>query len=1135
VNGSIRSSLHIVAILALLTVLVGSPALKSQAAGVQRVKFTSGSSYLIVEVLDDDLVHFEISGQGPGPDTTAALFSTPMIAKTGYAGPASFTQSGSTLETAELRVAVDSASLCVTMTDKTKAQALTTICPHDLAAATKGLTLTPGAMQNVYGLGAQFFNTADGANGDWVGRSRTSGSSYGNVMSGDGAAGGAVGNVQVPVLYAVGPNSLNYGLFVDHVYKQQWNFVSSPWRLDTTGDQIRWYFMGGPNLPDLRQDYLELTGRPPVPPKQAFGLWVSEYGYDNWAELEGKLATLRSNAFPIDGFVLDLQWFGGINSTDNTRMGTLSWDLSKFPDPAAKLAAYRANEGLGIIPIEESYIGKGLAEHADLQSRGYLVRQADGATPVYLTGNPWWGKGGMIDWTNDAAGDYWHDTKRAPLIRDGVIGHWIDLGEPEMFDATDWTAGVLTGKHDHAAYHNVYNLKWAESIARGYARTSPTKRPFMLARSGAAGIQRFGAALWSGDIGSDIRNIPLQQNAQMHMSLSGIDYYGSDIGGFHRSGDVSVSYTQWLATSVWTDVPVRPHVNNLCGCNETAPDRVGDTAANRANLRQRYELTPYYYSLAHRAYRYGEPIVPPLVYYYQNDPNVRELGSQKLIGRDLLVATASGSGVTQTGVYLPAGDWVDYYTNTWLSSAGQTFAGQPTVRDGKFQLPAYARAGAIIPKMYVDDKTMNVLGKRTDGSAHTELIARVYAAPAASSFTLYEDDGETTGYQSGAVRTTDISQQLSGSAATVTVAASAGTYAGAPSTRDNVVELVANGSNATAVSMNGAALTQHGSRAAFDAAASGWYKAGANLVIAKSGPQSVSSAKTFVFTLGGSNPTATPITPTATPTPPPGTLPVSFSVGSVTVGANESVYVVGNASALAGWDTAQAIPLIRSGGGIWSGTVFLPASASIEYKYIKKDSAGAVTWEPNGNRIFAMPASGSVTRNDSWGTLATPTPGGPSPTPTYTPTPTRTPTSTPTPTRTSTSTPTPTPGGPSPTPTHTPTPTRTPTSTPTPSASSVTFICDNGTTVLGQSVYVVGNIAQLGSWAPQSAIKLDPNGPYPRWTGLISGLPLNTAIEWKCIKRWETGDTSTVIQWEPGANNTFTTTPGFSGPVYGAF
>ena len=77
---------------------------------------------------------------------------------------------------------------------------------------------------------------------------------------------------------------------------------------------------------------------------------------------------------------------------------------------------------------------------------------------------------------------------------------------------------------------------------------------------------------------------------------------------------------------------------------ETAPDRIGDKTSNQANVRQRYELSPYTYSLAYRAYLFGEPVAPPLVYYYQNDPNVRQTGDEKLLGRDLLVGVVTGEG-----------------------------------------------------------------------------------------------------------------------------------------------------------------------------------------------------------------------------------------------------------------------------------------------------------------------------------------------------------------------------------------------------------------------------------------------------------------------------------------------------------
>lgn len=102
--------------------------------------------------------------------------------------------------------------------------------------------------------------------------------------------------------------------------------------------------------------------------------------------------------------------------------------------------------------------------------------------------------------------------------------------------------------------------------------------------------------------------------------------------------------------------------------------------------------------------------------------------------------------------------------------------------------------------MYVDERTMNVLGQRSDGSTRNELIARVYAAPIPTSFTLYADDGEITAYQNGAFRTTAVAQQRAadGTAASVSVAAADGTYQGAPASRSTVVELVTNGMQARA-------------------------------------------------------------------------------------------------------------------------------------------------------------------------------------------------------------------------------------------------------------------------------------------------------------------------------------------------
>lgn len=920
-------------------------------AAVQRVQFTGTTGYLVVEFLDDDLVHFEM-GAGTAPGAGTAIPVTDQISKTNYPGPSTFSQTGNTLSTAGLRVAVDTSTLCATVSDLTRNPVLVlqTVCPRNLGAAWKGLSFTKGSMQNAYGLGEQFF-TGGSADGDWDGRTRSSAGSFGNAMLYD-ADNGPVANTQIPVLYAVGANNANYAMFVDQVYKQNWDLTADPWTMDTYGDQLRWYVMSGSDLPDLRRDYLELSGRPPVPPKKAFGLWDSEFGYDNWSEIDTLLASMRSDGFPIDGFMLDLNWFGGVTQgSDSTKMGTLQFDTTNFPNAGSKIADYRDTKGIGLMTIEESYIGKALAEHTTMANQGYLVRAGcSTCTPTYLTSNDWWGRGGMIDWTNPAAGAYWAQNKRAPLVNSGIIGHWLDLGEPEMYDGNDWTQGVLAGKHAHADYHNLYNLEWAKSVAAGYTAANSTQRPFMLARTGAGGIQRFGAAMWSGDIGSKLTALGSQQNVQMQMSMSGIDYFGSDVGGFRRemlNSDLNELYTQWFANSAWFDIPLRPHTENLCNCFQTSPNKIGDTASNLANLRQRYELTPYYYSLAQQASVTGDPVVPPLVWGYQNDPNVREMGNEKLIGKNLLVAVIAGANERQRNVYLPAGTWFDYRTNSKYVSTGQWFNNVPAYVNGKFQLPVFARAGAVLPTMFVDDKTMNVFGKRTDGTTRNELRTKVYPSAAASSFPLVEDDGITTAYQGGAKRTTTIGQTISGSTRTVTIGAASGTYSGAPSSRDSVVELITDGTQASAVTLGGAVLTPRANKAAFDAATTGWYNAGGNLVVAKTGALAVSSAKTLVFTLGQATVSAS----------------ITCQNGATTSG--QSVYALGSVTSMGAWSATDAVKLNPTNYPTWTGPISnLPPNSTVEWKCVKRQEAGVPNtvdaYQPGPNNSFSTPASGSA-------------------------------------------------------------------------------------------------------------------------------------------------------------------------------
>jgi len=833
-----------------LASLVGCHA--DQPGGVRRIANVSDGRRLTVEVLADDLLHFELCRADGATQANSPIPTTPMIFRTEFQGPRKFRQTASnTWETRDLRIAVDSKSLQVAVTNisRTPSAELAGFCRISLGDDATVLAIESPSAQAVYGLGEQF-NAPGQSDGNWLGRVRAPGNEFGNALVDYDNRTGCVGNAQFPVMYALGDDGRSYALFVDHLSAQRWDFTGGPWRLETRGEPIRWYLMAGPDLADLRKDYLELTGRPPVPPKKAFGLWVSEYGFDDWAELEDHWTTLRANGFPVDGFVLDLQWFGGVTGeSPDSRMGSLTWDEKSFPAPAAKIAELRDKCGVGVIPIEEPYICEGLPEFATLKERGFLPTASPQGEPICFSS--WWGKGSLMDWTNPSAGEYWHDLKRRPLIDAGVAGHWTDLGEPERFAPSALYYGFPDlGKHTHRDIHNIYNFRWAESIARGYARDGLRKRPFILSRSGTSGIQRFGAGMWSGDIGSKLSHLAAHYNVQMHMSFSGLDYFGADIGGFQRwalDGDFDDLYTQWFAAGAAFDVPVRPHAANTENRYQTAPDRVGDLASNLANIRQRYELTPYLYSLAHRAWRFGEPVVPPLVLYYPDDTAVRGMAAEKLLGRDLLIAAVAAYGQTTRDVYLPAGKWINYHTNEWVESRGEWLRGLPLRVNGVFRLPTFARAGAIIPLMHVDDKTMNVLGKRADGSRRDELIVRVFADEQPTEFTLFEDDGETIAYQEGAVRTTLIRQQRSAGCVTVTIAAASGAYAGAPDRRDNVLELITSALGEPAgVTLNGSPLTRRSSQADFDSAAEGWSIAGKGMIRVRTGTTVVEKEKVSV-------------------------------------------------------------------------------------------------------------------------------------------------------------------------------------------------------------------------------------------------------------------------------------------------
>jgi len=232
-------------------------------------------------------------------------------------------------------------------------------------------------------------------------------------------------------MYALGDNNYQYALLLDNVYKQTWDMMQDPFQVSMWGDQIRFYIIAGDSLPALRTSFMDLAGKPLVPPRRVFGFWTGEYNlyYDSNMMFD-KIKGMQDKNFPMDGIMLDVQWFGGVyENSDDSPMGSLRFG-SKFLNgrSVGDLLKDLDSRGIGVIPIEESYVAKNDPISNVMAQSCYFAKYSyDSCNPVYFNAkdgdNCWWGNGYMIDWTNGAGAAMWHDKKRQELVNYAVVGH----------------------------------------------------------------------------------------------------------------------------------------------------------------------------------------------------------------------------------------------------------------------------------------------------------------------------------------------------------------------------------------------------------------------------------------------------------------------------------------------------------------------------------------------------------------------------------------------------------------------------------------------------------------------------------------------------------------------------------------
>ena len=582
-------------------------------------------------------------------------------------------------------------------------------------------------------------------------------------------------NINVPFLVS----NKEFAIYFEDTYPGSFDLgKENPDKFSYTanGGELSYYLIVSATIQGQLEKYTWLTGRQPLPPRWALGYIQSKYGYQNESEARQMIKTMRQKKFPCDAIVLDLYWF--------KHMGDISWDLSNWPNPFQMMTDF-LTEGIKTIVITEPYITQNSINFSEALSNGYLGKDRVGNN--YLLDN-WWSCGGcqagLIDFTNPDAQKWWWN-KHPSFFGNELAGIWTDLGEPERHPTDMFHYLGSSNK-----IHNIYDLLWAKTIFNGFNKFRPDERIFNLTRSGYAGIQRYGVIPWSGDVAASFGGLAVQLPMMLNMGMSGLAYHNSDIGGFAGSTTPEL-YARWMEYGTFCPI-ARAHGNH----KPTEPWGYGTATESIAVefIKLRYQLLPYIYTMAYKNYSSGLPIARPLFFDYPQDNTLWNNSSEYLWGDNFLVAPVVKSNVTLKNVYLPQGEWIDYWTDKKYTGSQNYTVSAPLDK-----MPIFVKSGSIIPMQPV----MNYSNEYPLDT----LILDIYpSAVKTSKFTLYEDDGRTLEYQKGSFSLTNFSSNISSTDSSknlsISISRTTGNYRGKPLFRTFIAKIHGVGSTPVSVLKN---------------------------------------------------------------------------------------------------------------------------------------------------------------------------------------------------------------------------------------------------------------------------------------------------------------------------------------------
>ncbi|MCU4676093.1 DUF5110 domain-containing protein [Catenovulum sp. 2E275] len=534
--------------------------------------------------------------------------------------------------------------------------------------------------------------------------------------------------------YGAESEQMNYGLPAVYSSKQYMILFDNPasgWldigktkadilSFEAEQGRLSYVVIGAENYADLTNQYTKITGRQPMPPRWALGYIASRFGYHTEQEARETLTLFKQNDFPVDAIIFDLYWFG---KDVQGHMGNLDWDYNAFPNPEKMIADFK-KDGINTVLITEPFILTSSKKWQDAVDNQILALDSSGQAKTF---DFYFGNTGLIDIFKPQAKDWFWDIYHN-LMQQGVEGWWGDLGEPEVHPAD--ALHQVNGKTVNAnAIHNAYGHEWAKTLYQNYQQDYPNKRPFILMRSGFTGSQRFGMIPWTGDVGRNWDGLKPQVELSLQMSLFGLAYTHSDLGGFAGDNWDEELYIRWLQYGVFQPI-YRPHAQEA-----VAPEPVfhSEKVQNitRQSIKLRYQLMPYLYTMAFENSQTGKPLMQPLFFASEQ---IKDIDNRYdyLWGDAFFVSPVIEPGVTEKSIELPAGIWFDFYTDQKLSG-NQTHKLAINIES----IPAFVKAGSFVPMVDAVNNAASYSSEQlTLHYYHDDTVTK------ASAF-MYEDDGKT--------------------------------------------------------------------------------------------------------------------------------------------------------------------------------------------------------------------------------------------------------------------------------------------------------------------------------------------------------------------------------------------------------